>query len=518
LHAVWQGSGSLEARLHELIRVDFIDERVGSEGTTYIFRHALTQEAAYGTLLGRHRRTWHGAIGQALEQLYPGRAEEVAELLALHFGHSDDAEKAVDYAILAAEKAQRRWANSDALNYFEHALRRLERMPETEPNRLRRIDAVLKQAEVKYALGRYAEHIQALEGIRSIVEKTADLPRRATWHYWIGFLHSVSGGRPDVAIEHCREAARIASASGLEEIDAIAQSCLAQVYQVASRFHEAIEAGERALLSFEARGNRWWAGRTLWHVSSAANALGDWNASVNYCKRGLEHGIALNDLRLKAVGWARMGSAYIQQGDLERGLQCCDEALSLSPIPRDAAWARAVRGYGKIKACKIDEGIKELTEGLAWFENSNMRFTHVIGTVWLAEGHLRGGDLASARPLIDYALSTSRTTGYVYWEGRSCWLMSECLAIEAPASAEDYSETAMRILERIDARADLAKAMVTRAALRQRAGDVARARQLLDQASAIFQALGNRVERVRVKAARSSLERGSLIRLLANGL
>jgi class 3 adenylate cyclase/tetratricopeptide (TPR) repeat protein len=517
LNAVSNGAGPLEAQLRELIRLEFLYERVEPEGTSYVFRHALTQEAAYGTLLERHRRSLHGVIGHALEQLYTERIEEVAELLALHLGRSDDAEQAVDYAILAAEKAQRRWANSDALNYFDNALHHLGNMPDTEPNRLRRIDAVLKQAEVKYALGRYAEHIQALEEISSIVEEIADLPRRATWHYWIGFLHSVSGGRPDVAIEHCREAAKIASASGLEEIDAIAQSCLAQVYQVASRFRDAIEAGERALLSFEARGNRWWAGRTLWHVSSAANALGDWNASINYCRRGLDHGIALNDLRLKAVGWARMGSAYIQQGDLERGLQCCDEALGLSPIPRDAAWARVVRGYGKIKAGKIDEGIKELSQALAWFETSNMRFTQVIGTVWLAEGHLRGGNLASARPLIDYALVTSRATGYVYWEGRACWLMSECLAVEAPASAEDYAETAMRILERIEARADFAKVMVTRAALRQRTGDMASARRLLDQASAIFHALGCSIEPVQVRAAFAALERGSPIRLLADG-
>ena len=64
---------------------------------------------------------------------------------------------------------------------------RLDTMPDTEANRLRRIDAVLKQAEVKFALGRHAEHIAALEEIRGIVEQTDDPRRRATWHYWMGF-------------------------------------------------------------------------------------------------------------------------------------------------------------------------------------------------------------------------------------------------------------------------------------------------------------------------------------------
>jgi class 3 adenylate cyclase/tetratricopeptide (TPR) repeat protein len=518
LHAVWQGSGSLEAQLDELIRLDFIYERVEPEGTTYVFRHALTQEAAYGTLLGRHRRIWHGAIGQALEQLYSGRAEEVAELLALHFGHSDDAEKAVDYAILAAEKAQRRWANNEALTYFDTALRRLGSMPETEANRLRRCDAVLKQAEVRYPLGQYAEHILALQEIRSVIDEIADPPRRAAWHYWTGFLHSTSGGRPEDAIEHCQKAAEIASTSGLNEISAFAESCLAQVYTVAGRLREAIAAGERALASFEARGDLWWAARTLWFLSIAANGLGKWKMSVSYCRRGLEHGIALNEGRFKsiqAVGWWRMGSAYIQQGDLERGIQCCDEALALKPIPRDTVMAKAARAYAEIKAGRADAGIVGLNEALAWFNRSDLRYTRLFYIPWLAEGHLRRGDRAAARPLIDQLLKASRETGYLQLEGRGCWLLGECLASEDPASAENHLELAIRLFEAMEAQNDLAKAMLSLAALRQRAGDLEAAHKLLDRAGVIFEELGTRNEPPRVKAALTALANGSPLHFLS---
>jgi class 3 adenylate cyclase/tetratricopeptide (TPR) repeat protein len=344
LGAVWRDAEPLENLLRELNRLEFIYERVVGDGVEYVFRHALTQETAYGSLLERHRRMHHGTVGYALEQLYRDRNDEVAELLAFHFGRSDDVERAVDYAILAAEKAQRHWANSDALTFFEDALHRLDRLPDTEGNRLRRIDAVLKQSEVEYALGQYTEHLQALEKIRNVVDQTGDPRRRAGWHYWTGFLHSVSGGRPEVAIDYCREAAEIASTAGLDDIHAFAESCLAQIYVVAGRLQDAIETGERALSSFETQGNLWWAARTLWFLSIAANGLGAWEASVKYCRRGVDYGIALEELRFKsvqAVGWWRMGSAYIQQGDLELGLQCCGEALALTPIPRDAVMARA---------------------------------------------------------------------------------------------------------------------------------------------------------------------------------
>ena len=505
LSAVWRGAEPLDNLLRELNRLEFVYERVVGDGIVYVFRHALTQEAAYGSLLDSHRSAHHGIVGNALEVLYRDRREEVAELLALHFGRSKDAEKAVDYAILAAQKSQRRWANTEALAYFSDALRILDALPDTEPNRLRRIDAVLNQAEVKYALGRYTEHSRALEEIRGVVDETADPPRRAAWHYWTGFLHATSGGRPDVAIEHCREAAKIASAFSLEEINAISESCLAQVYMIAGRLQEGLEAGERALAFFEARGNRWWAGRTLWHLTAIANYLGDWEASLNFCRRGLEHGVALQDLRLKVVGWTRMGLAHIQRGVIERGLECCNEALGLAPLPRDAAWARVIRGYGKIKAGRLDEGIAELSEGLAWFESSHMRWTHTIGAVWLAEGYLRLGDRTAARPLIERVLATSRATGYLHYEGRACWLMGEYLAADAPAGAEDHVETAMRIFESVGARNDLAKAMVTRAALRQRAGDISTARQLLEAADAIFHALGTHGEFGRIETAIAGL-------------
>jgi class 3 adenylate cyclase/tetratricopeptide (TPR) repeat protein len=516
LGAIWTGATPLEDLLRELSRLEFIDERIVGDGVTYVFHHALTQEAAYGSLLERHRRAHHAAVGRALEHLYRDRREEVSELLALHFGHSEEAEKAIDYAMLAAQKSQRRWANTEALAYFADALRLLDTLPDTNANRLRRIDAVLDQAEVKYALGRHAEHIQALEEIRSVVDDAADPRRRATWCYWAGFLHAISGGRPDVAIEYCREAATIALACGLEEINATAESCLAQVYMVAGRLREGLQAGEQALAIFEDRGNRWWAGRTLWHLTAIANYLGDWAASLDYCRRGLEHGVALQDLRLRVVGWTRLGLAHILQGDIKRGLECCNEALALAPLARDAAWAKVVRGYGRIKAGGVDDGIEELRAALAWFESSHMRWTHVIGAVWLAEGYLRQGDLVCARPLIDHVLATSRATGYVHQEGRACWLMGECIAIDAPAAAENHVATAMQIFQRVGARNDLAKAMVTRAALRQRAGDLVAARQLLDEASAIFHTRGTRGEFTRVDAALAALARGSHIHFLAD--
>jgi hypothetical protein len=178
--------------------------------------------------------------------------------------------------------------------------------------------------------------------------------------------------------------------------------------------------------------------------------------------------------------------------------------------------AKAVRGYGKIKLGLIDSGIADLSESLMWFKKSRLRYTHARYTLLLVEGHLRRGDWAIARPLIEGLIETSRTLGYRHFEGTACWLMGVCLAPEAPSVAEPYIETAMGILEQIGARCDLARAMVTRAALRQAAGDRATARELLDRAQSIFQELGTIDEPANVEAAQAALDRSLPILLFGN--
>ncbi len=472
----------------------------------YTFKHTLTCEVAYGSLLEPRRRASHAAVGLALEELFAGRTEEVPELLAYHFGRSAADEKAVDYAILAAEKTQQRWANTEALAHFDAALKRLAAMPDTQANRLRRIDAVLKQAEVKFALGQHADHIQALEAIRDLVQGTADPRRRATWYYWMGFLHSLTGSRPEVAIAYCREAAAISDASGFAELRAFAECCLAQVYLVAGDPRAGLAAGDRALATFEARGNVWWACRTLWQLSTNANAMGEWGRSLEYCRRALEHGRAVDDLRLKVVGLWRTGSTSILRGDPQAGLRWCEEALALSPIPYDAAMVKAVQGYGLVKAGEVAAGTAKLAEAVAWFDRSHLSYTRSLFALRLGEGYFRQGELLEARALFAEVLATSREAGYRTLEGVAERFLGESMAEENPTAAAEHLEAAMRILHEVGARNEVAKVLVAQAALRRASGDKAGVLALLERALALFEALGTLDEPLRVRAALAALQ------------
>jgi transcriptional regulator with AAA-type ATPase domain/tetratricopeptide (TPR) repeat protein len=510
LSATWAGPEPIDELLRDLVRQEFLYETTSAPGETeYIFRHALTQESAYQNLVESTRSRLHGLAGQALEQLYAGRLEEVVELLAHHYGRSARDEQAVDYGILAAEKAARRWAHREARTAFTTVLGRLDRMPRSRENLVRRLDAVLKQSEIRFALGEHRAQLQGLAAVHDIVEQVADPARRAAWLYWSGFLHSLVGDPLEIAIALCQEAAALVEGAGLEDLRPFADCCLAQAYSFAGDLSQAMTAGERALAEFEARGNVWWACRTMWILSAAANALGQWSRSLGYCSRALEHGEAADDLRLKVVAWSRIAGTQTQRGDAKAGLAACESALRLGPTPFDAAMTNAVRGYALVKFGEVSSGLRILREAVEWFGGSHLLYTRSLYSVWLADSLVRSGDRESGRTLAATVLATSESVGYRHLEGVAHRVIGESLVADDRAGATVHLERAHRVLDETGARSELAKTLVAEAALRAARGDSDDARRLLGEAGRIFETLGTVDEPDRVRAALQALPGGA---------
>src|SRR5262245_18129030 len=91
--------------LPELKAIELIQERRPSPGLTYGFKHALTQEVAYDSLLVRRRRDLHRLVGSAIEELYADRLAEHYEMLAHHFSRAEVWDRALEYLLKAADKA-----------------------------------------------------------------------------------------------------------------------------------------------------------------------------------------------------------------------------------------------------------------------------------------------------------------------------------------------------------------------------------------------------------------------------
>lgn len=115
-------SEHLDDELEALQRAEMIRESARLPELEYMFRHSLTQEAAYNTILLRNRREFHKQVGEAIESLFSDRVEELAPMLAYHFMEAQLPEAALKYYTQAADVALRLFANSEAIGHYTLAL------------------------------------------------------------------------------------------------------------------------------------------------------------------------------------------------------------------------------------------------------------------------------------------------------------------------------------------------------------------------------------------------------------
>jgi class 3 adenylate cyclase/predicted ATPase len=127
----------LERMLGELRASEFIYEQPAAAGVEYVFKHALTQEVAYNSLLIERRKQLHERAGQALESIFADQLDDHLTELAHHYSHSDNLEKAVEYLGRAGQQAMQRSAHADAIGNLNLATDLLQKLPES-PERIRR--------------------------------------------------------------------------------------------------------------------------------------------------------------------------------------------------------------------------------------------------------------------------------------------------------------------------------------------------------------------------------------------
>lgn len=94
----------------------------------YLFRHALVQDAAYQSLLKNDRRQLHASVGDALEQLFPNQADELAATLAYHYKEAEAPEKAAHYFRRAGDRARSGYANAEAIAFYQAAINQVEKL------------------------------------------------------------------------------------------------------------------------------------------------------------------------------------------------------------------------------------------------------------------------------------------------------------------------------------------------------------------------------------------------------
>ncbi len=143
---ITQPENDLYQLLASLQRKEFLYEQPAFPESDYIFKHALTQDVAYNSMLIERRKVLHERTGQAIELLYKDKLDEHYSELAHHYQRSANAEKAVTYLQSAGQQAVQRSANAEAIVQFMAALDLLKTIPPSS-------DRLQQELSVLIALG-----------------------------------------------------------------------------------------------------------------------------------------------------------------------------------------------------------------------------------------------------------------------------------------------------------------------------------------------------------------------------
>jgi class 3 adenylate cyclase/tetratricopeptide (TPR) repeat protein len=198
-HVTQQPEETLQRGLASLRLGEFVYERPLPTDVEYSFKHALTHEVAYNSLLIERRKILHERVGQALESMFAENlADRLAEL-AHHYNHSNNVNKAIEYLGRAGQQALQRSAHTDAIANLTKAIELLQRLPEV-PERIQR--ELMLQLPLGIALqvvrGYTAEAAKrALVRARELCERLGDPPELFQVLHGLWSLHLLRGERQE---------------------------------------------------------------------------------------------------------------------------------------------------------------------------------------------------------------------------------------------------------------------------------------------------------------------------------
>jgi len=188
-----EGQSELERLLNELQLGEFIYEQPVSGDIEYIFKHALTQEVAYNSVLMERRQQLHERAGAALETLYAGSVEEHLAELAHHYGRSANPGKAVEYLTRAGQQALNRSAFAEAQAQLQHGLEWIKKLSDSPERDARQLELASTLAQVLLVTRGHSapETRAAAERARDLAERSGNLAQLVVQLF--GIWRSVNG-------------------------------------------------------------------------------------------------------------------------------------------------------------------------------------------------------------------------------------------------------------------------------------------------------------------------------------
>jgi len=502
--------GDVQRYLDTLKHLELIHEKTFFPELGYIFKHALTQDVAYQTLLTHRRRELHGTIGRALEELYADRLDEQAGIIAYHYARSDEPARAIAYALRAGDGAARLYANADARTYYDQALALARTLPVTDETQRVRIDATLKLAGVGFT----AEHVQQdlgnLEQALALASALGDEARTSRVLYWVARNHYVRGHLAS-AVEIAEKSLRVAESLRDESLIVWPSNLLGRIGTVIGDYVNASTLLQRCVAILERLGNRSELATASSILGVSLAAIGEFDQALKFSEQGLALARESENLPAEAANLHYRALLYEQKGEwallVESARAGLEIAQRLGDLFRVYA-LNAVLGYGLVRLGDAATGIDTIERGIRLAEQLETTYLLSWALCWLSDAYLSQGDVDGALRAASRARGLQAPGSDAYGESRAARCYGDALVRKDPAQhpeAEGHIESAIRLQLAKGMRPQAAISFVSHARLLGARGEREEARRLLDRAAGLFEQMEMRWHRQVVADARAAM-------------
>ena len=505
--------GDVVEKLGNLERTDLIHVRAMEPDVEYLFKHSLTQDVVYGSLLRRERQTIHERVGTVIEHLMRSRLAEFYERLAYHFREAQAFNKAVDYLIKAGEKSLNRYSLDEAHQFFQEAYDLLAPIQQnTEGNAGQLIGLLNKWALVYYFSGRFTELNELLSTHTALAESLEDKSLRGMFITWLATGLWVQEQYRE-SYHYLVRALELGQQIGERRLTALACAQLSWACAELGLLQEGVAWGEKAqILTQEFPSDDF-----LYHFVMGGSGYvqflrGDRKETLAISEKLLEFGRRQSSNYCLAYGYLiGAGVPYIA-GDYQAALDKHDKVIEITMHPIIYTTTKAWQGFSLVMMERYPEAEAVLEEALSF--SGKFGFDYVksisigaLGVVFIAKGEMNRG-----MRMLKYAVRTcfekERRVMYAQFEyvlgrvysqlasrsqpiGFSLLLRNLGFLLKhfpfAAMRAKAHLTTAAEVAREIGAESLLALSCLELGLLYQAKQDKVRARECLDEAVVIFQ-------------------------------
>jgi tetratricopeptide (TPR) repeat protein len=438
----------LEGLLSRLQLSEFIYEQPAFPEVEYVFKHALTQEVAYNSVLGDRRKLLHGQAGAAIEALYANRLEDHLSELARHYERSGNTVKAIEYLERAGHQAISHASHAEAITFFASAVELLKSLPKS-PERLKKELALqlglgsalqpvkgFASPEVGQTFSRAFELCQQIEATPELFQVILGLTNFYYMRLELSRAHQLAEHLVAIS-ERDGNAVSLVAAHMTRGVGLLTQGNFTLARDHFERAASFVSSAHRSIYGPAAL---CWHGAILGYLGYPDQALDQNRAALALGREQSDPFTYINALHSAQL-------VHQLRGEWETSLALADDTLRLSTehgFQQYSALAMSYQGRALTQLNHAEEGLAALQQSLLTaMRNSGMHLL-TLSYAMLAESYAKAGYTADGLSVATEGLESSDRTGDVGWKAELFRIRGDLLVVEGKSTSVNEAEACFR--------------------------------------------------------------------------